>query len=112
MNADAKQARDDLAFMKSLVEGQGGLPKNFGLLYFLGGAAYGVQVLLQGLAAAGWLPLPPLGQLIVGIAPTVFFIAALSIVLWRDRREPITGATRRGLNGAFGATGLANLSPI
>lgn len=107
--ADAKQAaRDDLAFMKALVEGRGGLPKNFGLVYFLAGAIYGVQVLLQGLAAVGWIALAPIGHLIVGVAPTIVFLVVLSISLWRDRKQPITGATQRGLNGAFGATGLAN----
>ncbi len=110
MNADS--ARDDLAFMRALVGGDEASPsvlgKTFGELYAAGGLCYGVQMLLHGAQFLGWLPTSDSAGMLIGLGPTVVFLAALAWILRHAAPEAPT-AVNRAVAATFGTVGFANL---
>ncbi|OYW78734.1 MAG: hypothetical protein B7Z26_09305, partial [Asticcacaulis sp. 32-58-5] len=74
-----------------------------------GGVLYGIQCLCHWADMAGFIRLGTTGHLINGILPTVLFLIAVGIVMWRDRHKTQTGVATRALNAAFGGVGLTNL---
>ncbi len=99
----------DLAFVKALVSEGARVRISGGVLYLAGGVCYGAQCLAQWAHLVGIVNLGGLGNLIVGILPTVIFLAVMCVVLWRDRKVPKNGVATRALNAAFSSAGLANL---
>ena len=112
MTDKTPSVQDDLAFMRALVEGGGAIPAAFGETYLAAGLIYGLQILLQSPQAFGLPALPPLAGLIVGIVPTIVFVAVLTWIVWRNRGAGQGGATSRAVGATFGCIGLANLALI
>ncbi len=105
----ADAARDDLAFMRSLVTGPDNFQRHFGEAYALAGACYGVQMGLHMTQAwFSWFTAPP-AALLVGFGPTLVFLALLALLLWRRRSAPPT-TSNRAIGAVFQAVGLANLA--
>ncbi|HZZ34435.1 MAG TPA: hypothetical protein VFE03_01825, partial [Caulobacteraceae bacterium] len=115
MSPEVRSAQDDLAFMRSLVEGGGsaGALAAIGEAYVAGGLLYGLQTLGHGLQGLGWLKLSDAGGMTLAIGPTVVFLGAM---IWISRRHPrserLGGMVGKAIGAAFGAIGLANLALI
>jgi hypothetical protein len=102
-------ARDDLAYMRSLVETPGSFQRSFGEAYFAAGLCYGVQMLLHAGQQLGWVANEGPVALAVGLGPTVVFLALLFWLI-RRRREPTGGSmVSRAVAAVLGAAGVANL---
>ena len=110
MNADAQSARDDLAFLRSLVgDDEQRTQRNFGEVYFVSGLIYGGQMLLHAAQALGLLPPDDLTRTAIGLGPTLIFVPVLLWLIWRQRAERPSGTVGRAVAGMFGVIGLANL---
>jgi hypothetical protein len=111
MSADSHSARDDLAFIRTLVGGSDDWLLTFGEAYFAAGVVYGGQILMNAGQIFGWLPGQGLWALAIGLGPTVVYLAILVWILRRHRAmRPST--TGRSLSAVFGSVGLANLALI
>jgi len=108
MTDDVQDIRDDLAFLRTLVQTGDDNLRQFGRLYFAAGACYLAQTLLGLGQAGGWIKGWPIG-LAIGVGPTVIFLVCLAIVLRRGRTKPAQGAAPRAIAAMFSAVGLANL---
>ena len=109
---DPASARDDLAFIRGLVNDGGRIQASTGSALLAGGLCYGTQCLVQFLLAQ----LPPaspvqqLGEPIAGILPTLIFIVILTRITMRDRRNAVgAGGTvaTRALKAGFSAVGAS-----
>jgi hypothetical protein len=102
---------DDLAFMRSIVEGSGRPPMTLAVCYLAGGLLYGLQCLFHVGQATGLIDWPDLANLAFVVGISVTFLSILTWAILRDRK---TGGSNRGpmatrsLNAAFSATGMAN----
>lgn len=106
---------DDLAFMRSIVEGGGRTPMTLAICYLAGGLLYGLQCLFHVGQIAGLIRWPGLANLAFVVMITVSFLAVLTWAILKDRKDgPANrGSTAsRGLNAAFSATGMANTAVI
>jgi hypothetical protein len=113
MTADTGTARDDLAFMRALVQdGATGMTAALGEAYFAGGLIYGLQCLIQSSSALGAPPLPASWQLVAGLGPTVVFSVAISIIIWRHRNDSKGGFVGRAVGAAFACLSVSNLALI
>lgn len=107
--------QDDLAFMRSIVEGGGRTPMTLAICYLAGGLLYGLQCLFHIGQVTGLIRWPELANLIFVVMITVSFLAVLTWAILKDRRD---GSSNRGplatrsLNAAFSATGMANSAVI
>lgn len=99
----------NLAFVRALVSEGGRAQMSGGVLFLVAGVAYGLQCIAQWAGLVGLVPLGLVGNLIVGILPTVIFMVAVGWVWWLDRNSGPKGVATRALNAAFGSAGLANL---
>ena len=112
MSGDSQSMRDDLAFMRAVVEsGNSRTAMAGGAAFIAGGLIYGSQCLVQWLGASGIVPLPPLVWLITSIGPTVVFLVWLSWFIWTTRGI-VQPRAQRAINAAFAAAGSANLAII
>ena len=106
---------DDLAFMRSIVEGQGRPPMTLAVCYLAGGLLYGAQCLFLLGQAFGLIRWPDLANLIFVVGITVAFLAVLTWAILRDRKA---GPANRGpfaarmMSAAFSATGMANAAVV
>jgi hypothetical protein len=106
---DMQTAREDLAFLRQLVDtSDAGLP-GFGETYLAAGVTYGLQMLLHAGQALGWISNAPGLALLIGFGPTLAFIPILIWILWRHRTQKPPAAVTRAVGAVFGAVGLANL---
>jgi hypothetical protein len=105
----AQAARDDLAFMKSLVDGAERSQAATGKLFVAAGLLYGLQMVGHWLQASGRLALPPLGNLAIAVVPTAVFLVILTVVLVRESPGNHGGSTNRAFQAVFSAAGLTNL---
>ncbi|MDB5475474.1 MAG: hypothetical protein JWP49_985 [Phenylobacterium sp.] len=110
MNTDT--ARDDLAFMRALVQPDEAWQRQFGETYLACGLCYGGQMLMHAGQMAGLLPYQGTGALVIGLGPTVVFMTLLIWLIWRNRGAGGGGVTSRAVGSVFGALGLANLALI
>ena len=106
---------DDLAFMRSIVEGGGRPPMTLAICYLAGGLLYGLQCLFHVGQATGLIRWPDLANLAFVAGITIAFLSVLTWAILKDRKDG--GANRgpmasRTLNAAFNATGMANLAVI
>jgi hypothetical protein len=106
---DAETARDDLAFLRALVEPDDRWQRQFGQVYSTAGACYCTQMLLHGGQFLGWAPASGPVALAIGLGPSVVFLAFLCVFMIRNRQFPVGGATQKAVGAVFGAVGLANL---
>jgi hypothetical protein len=110
MTADAQSAREDLAFLKTLVDGNESAGMNaLGESYLAGGLIYGGQVLLPVAQGLGWLPQNGLAPLLIGIGPTALFVPVLIWIIRRNRTDLPKGVVGRAVAAVFAAIGLSNL---
>lgn len=110
MTADAQSAREDLAFLKTLVGGnENSGMRALGEAYLAGGLIYGVQVLFPVAQGLGWLPQNGLVSLLTGIGPTALFIPVLIWIIRRNRTDMPSGVVGRAVGAVFASIGLANL---
>lgn len=103
-------AREDLAFLRGLVQPDERWRRGFGESYAAAGGCYGTQMVLHGLQQLGVAPSTPLPSLLFGVGPTVVFLALVALIY---RRHPWKGAgggvTSRAVGAVFSAIGVANL---
>lgn len=106
---------DDLAFMRSIVEGGGRVPMTLAICYLAGGLLYGLQCLFHVGQVLGLIRWPDLANLIFVVMITVSFLGVLTWAILEDRKQ---GPSSRGplasrtLSAAFSATGMANAAVI
>jgi hypothetical protein len=105
---------DDLAFMRSIVEGGGRPSLTLSICYLAGGLLYGTQCLFHVGQVTGLIRWPDLANLAFVVAISVAFLSILTWAILKDRKD---GAARgslanRSLNAAFSATGMANAAVI
>jgi len=103
-------AREDLAFLRGLVQPDERWRRGFGESYAAAGACYGVEMVLHGLQQFAVVPSTPVPSLVIGAGPTLLFITLVVLIY---RRNPWRGAgggvTSRAVGAVFSAIGLANL---
>ncbi|MCS6623003.1 hypothetical protein N0B44_08785 [Roseibacterium beibuensis] len=107
--------QDDLAFMRSIVEGGGRPPMTLAVCYLAGGLLYGLQCLFHVGQVIGLIRWPDLANLAFVVMITVSFLAVLTWAILRDRKDGSANRgpmASRGLNAAFSATGMANTAVI
>lgn len=109
MATDLESARDDLAYMRSLVSGGVAMQSTIGEAFTWAGALYGGQCLLHWLQTLHLMPEEGLGSLAISFAPTIVFCVVLGIIIWKDRKKPPGGVGSRALGAVFQGAGLANL---
>jgi hypothetical protein len=108
-------AEEDLAFMRSIVEGGGRPPMTLAICYLAGGLLYGLQCLFHVGQATGLIRWPDLANLVFVVGISATFLSILTWAILKDRK---TGGSSRGpmatrtLNAAFSATGMANCAVI
>jgi hypothetical protein len=111
MSADVQSARDDLAFMRHVVQAGDDGRRQFGQVYFAAGLVYGTQMLLHATQALGWLATSRGVALAIGIGPTALFVGVL---IWFLRRQSawLPTPAARAVAAVFGAVGAANLGLV
>lgn len=104
-------ARDDLAFMRSLVEAPGNFQRSFGEAYFAAGLCYGLQMIGHAAQNVGWLAQDGLTALLLGFGPTVVFVGLMVWIVGRERTagRPAGGAVAKAIAALLSAVGIANL---
>jgi hypothetical protein len=106
---------DDLAFMRSIVEGSGRPPMTLAVCYLAGGLLYGLQCLFHVGQVIGLIRWPDLANLAFVVAITVSFLVILTWAILRDRKSGVANRgplAARTLSAAFSATGMANAAVI
>lgn len=106
---------DDLAFMRSIVEGGGRTPMTLAVCYLAGGLLYGLQCLWHVGQVVGLIRWPDLANLIFVVGITATFLAILTWAILKDRKA---GSANRGplatrmTSAAFSASGMANAAVV
>lgn len=110
MNAELENARDDLAYMRSLIGGgTERMLATIGEAFFWAGLLYGAQCGLHVLQVVGLAPETGLPALAIAWVPTILFCGVLTVIIWKDRKAPKGGPSSRALGAVFQGAGLANL---
>lgn len=109
MATDLQSARDDLAYLRSLVAVPSPMQKTMGEAFVWAGLLYGGQCALHGLQVFGLAPSEGLAALAIAFGPTVVFCIVLTMIIWRDRKLAPGGVATRALSAVFQGAGLANL---
>lgn len=108
---------DDLAFMRSIVDGggSGSVPMTLAICYLAGGLLYGIQCLYHLAQALEIISPPDLVNLAVVVGITGTFLAILTWAILHDRKA---GPANRGplatrvTSAAFSATGMVNAAMV
>jgi hypothetical protein len=106
---------DDLAFMRSIVEGSGRPPMTLAICYLAGGLLYGLQCLWHVGQVIGIIRWPDLANLIFVVGITATFLVILTWAILHDRKA---GPSNRGplaarmTSAVFSATGMANAAVV
>lgn len=112
-NPAADSARDDLAYLRGIVQAGADIQRPMGEGYVAAGACYGVQMLLhlgQGLGVVG--SDGPAG-LAIGLGPTAVFLALVAWLSVKNRGARNQGSlVSRTVTAVFAAFGLANFALI
>ena len=107
--------QDDLAFMRSIVEGGGRTSMTLSICYLAGGLLYGLQCLFHVGQVVGLIRWPELANLTFVVMITVSFLSVLTWAILKDRKDGVANRgplASRSLNAAFSATGMANSAVI
>jgi hypothetical protein len=109
-------AEADLAFMRSILEGDGRPRLTMAICYLAGGLLYGMQCLFHLGQATGVIRWPDLANLAVVVGISVAFLSILVWAISHDRRAghsgPVGPMAARAWQAALTATGMANLAVI
>lgn len=109
----ADTARDDLAYLRGIVQAGADIQRPMGEGYVAAGVCYGVQMLLhlgQGLGVVSGEG--PVG-LAIGLGPTVVFLGLVTWLSIRNRGAQNRGSlVSRTVTAVFAAFGLANFALI
>lgn len=108
---DADSAREDLAYLKTLVghDSGGDVWRFAGRLFAVGGFVYGVQMLFHGAQILGLNPPGPVTLLFM-FGPTVVFLVYMTwAIIKGGKQAKPQGTTGRAVNAIFSASGLCNL---
>jgi hypothetical protein len=106
---DNQAIRDDLAFLRGLVERGDDFLKGLGRTYLAGGVCYLGQTLLGLGQSLGWIPTTNgLFDLVIGIGPTAVFLISLMFILPRGLKRGPPSQVNRAIGAFFGAIGLSN----
>ncbi|MEO1028955.1 MAG: hypothetical protein AAFX02_07840 [Pseudomonadota bacterium] len=109
MSLDPNTAREDLAFMRALVDETGSNDRSTGIVYGAAGLLYGIQCLLNWALLAGNINASQLVWLAIGILPTAIFLIINVSYVWSNRSAPFgNGAAQRALQAVFAGGGIAN----
>lgn len=107
---------DDLAFMRSIVEGGSRPPMTMAICYLAGGLLYGLQCLFHVGQILGLIRWPDPFNLAFLIAITGGFLVVLAWAIQRDRRDAALGQrgpmSSRAMNAALSGAGMANAAVI
>lgn len=109
MPTDIESARDDLAYMRSVVSSGGAMQSTIGEAFTWAGGLYGGQCLLYWLQTLHLIPEGDVVGLTIAVGPTIIFCVILGIIIWKDRKQPVTGVAARALGAVFQGAGIANL---
>ncbi|MDB5469633.1 MAG: hypothetical protein JWR84_1193 [Caulobacter sp.] len=108
---DVESAREDLAYLKTVVGGgdSGEVWRFTGRMFAAGGLLYGLQCLFHGAQILGFNPPGPVTLLFV-FGPTAVFLVYLTVAIIRagTALKP-QGTTGRAVTAFFSATGMINL---
>ncbi len=109
MTLDPDTARDDLAFIRAIVEERRPGLRAGGFLYAAAGAIYGTQALIAAAIFSGAAPaLDDLYGWVV-LAANGLFMALIGGSFWRHRKDlEVRGAASRAISATFAGVGLAN----
>lgn len=110
MTSDLQTARDDLAYMRTIVGGTGRMQRTIGEAFFWAGLLYGGQCLLHWLQTLHVAPSEGPLALAIVVVPTVIFVGILTVIMIKDRKAPPAGPASRALEAVFQGAGLANLA--
>ena len=112
-SSDNQAIRDDLAFLRGLVERGDDFLKWLGRTYFVGGLCYLGQTLLGLAQTQGWIATTngPV-DLAIGIGPTALFLVSLMFILPRRGKTATPSQIDRAIGAFFGAVGLSNFALI
>lgn len=111
----AKSAEDDLAFLRSIVEGNGRPPVTLAVAYMAGGFLYGLQCLFHIAQSWGLIAWPGLVNLAFIAAIN---LAVLGFIVWAVRHDTRNGTGLRGPSGSramsagLSAAGCANVAMV
>lgn len=109
MDGDTQTARDDLAYIRAIIEaGNSRTAMAGGEAFVAGGLIYGAQCLVQWLGTTGLLELSKLGWLLSSLGPSVVFLGWLGWFIWRTRGL-VQPRAQKAINAFFSAAGGANL---
>ena len=106
---------DDLAFMRSIVQGGGRPPMTLAVCYLAGGLLYGVQCLFHVGQVFGLIDWPDLANLIFVVGITVAFLAILTWAILYDRKRGQSSQgplAMRATSAMFSASGMANAAVV
>lgn len=109
MTSELQSARDDLAYMRSLVAVPSPMQATMGEVFAWAGFLYGGQCALHAMQVFGLAPSEGLPALAIGVGPTIIFCIVLGLIIWKDRKLPRGGVAARALSAVFQGAGLANL---
>jgi hypothetical protein len=109
MTSNIDGVRDDLAFMRAVIEaGNNRAAMAGGEAFLAGGLIYGAQCLVQWLGASGIVELSKAGWLLSSFLPTLVFLGWL-VWFMRRTRGIVQPHAQKAINAAFAAGGSANL---
>jgi hypothetical protein len=112
MTQQSQSAKDDLAFMRAMVEAGGRTQLVGGGFYFLCGLLYGAQCLANWVVLVSVRDLGQPWELLINVGPTVVQAIALPWWIWRNRGQPQQGTVGRAVQAAFGSAGIANIAIV
>lgn len=109
-------AEADLAFMRSIVEGDGRPQLTLAVCYLAGGLLYGLQCLFHLGQVLGVIRWPDLANLIFVLGITVAFLIILVWAVRTDKRNEASGArgpmASRAMQAALSGAGMANAAVL
>lgn len=113
LETPADAARDDLAFMRGLVQSGADIQRPFGEAYFAAGLCYGVQMLLHLGQHQGLVGSEGLLAMVIALGPTAVFTVLMIWLSIRNRAPPIgANLVSRTMGAVFMAIGVSNLALV
>ncbi|WOI53825.1 hypothetical protein [Parvularcula sp. LCG005] len=113
MTDDVTKAREDLAFLTSIVSDHTPALRSTGIVYGAAGLLYGAQCIINWLQITYWPTAPAIVPILHGFLPTVIFLVINVVVARRSGIKGFgSGTAQRAIGAAFAGAGLANLSLI
>lgn len=108
-NPDISQAREDLAFLKQIVEEHDPDLNVTGVVYGSAGLLYGLQCLLSWLGMIGLFAYEGMTALVISIVPTVLFIIVNIVAVAKNKKSMReSGLAARAVAACFAGAGIAN----